>query len=359
MTGQSQFADYITRLRAFIAKCAPDDAAFAALARDLFALQYAHVPVYRDFCRHRGVAPTDHLDWASLPALPASAFRDYGVTSLPLAERAACFHSSGTTSHQPSQHFHNPASLGVYADSARTWFSHHFPDSAHHLFLSLIPSPQSAPHSSLARMMSFIRQPAEVLHTGHCAADGQWLVDVAATMDALAAQQPVRPVIILGTAFSFVHLCDALAAQQWRMQLPPGSCVMETGGYKGRSRELSRAQLHALISRTFGLPQRAIVCEYGMCELSSQAYDHVVGENAPRRFRFPPWARARVVSPETGRSVADGETGLLEIMDLANVHSVLAVQTADLAVKREDDFELIGRAAQSEPRGCSLAAANA
>jgi len=96
-----------------------------------------------------------------------------------------------------------------------------------------------------------------------------------------------------------------------------------------------------------------------MSELSSQAYDTVVGQSspaphAPRRFRFSPWTRVQIVSPETGREVVEGETGLIRVFDLANVASVLAVQTEDLAIRRGDGFEFIGRATGAEPRGCSL-----
>jgi hypothetical protein len=110
-----------------------------------------------------------------------------------------------------------------------------------------------------------------------------------------------------------------------------------------------------------GVPASNIICEYGMSELSSQAYlgsgvsDLGAGKDS-RAFRFPPWARAQVVSPETGREVADGEAGLIRVFDLANVFSVMAIQTEDLAVRRGDGFELIGRAKLAEPRGCSLMA---
>ena len=99
-----------------------------------------------------------------------------------------------------------------------------------------------------------------------------------------------------------------------------------------------------------------------MCELSSQAYDRQVRKSKgverdqARVFRFPPWARARIVSPENGRETAEGETGLIQAYDLANVRSVMAIQTEDLAVRRGEGFELIGRAASAEPRGCSLMA---
>jgi hypothetical protein len=140
---------------------------------------------------------------------------------------------------------------------------------------------------------------------------------------------------------------------------------------------LPKSELHALITERLGVPPSAILCEYGMSELSSQAYDvepegrarHSVraeviesASGAPRtdtpghrgNFQFPPWARAQIVSPETGHEVRDGETGLIRVFDVANVFSALAIQTEDLAIRRGEKFELIGRAELSEPRGCSL-----
>ena len=131
---------------------------------------------------------------------------------------------------------------------------------------------------------------------------------------------------------------------------------METGGYKNRSRVLPKKELHALITERLGVPASYILCEYGMSELSSQAYDTAIPDEPTtnRHFQFPPWARVQIISPETGQPVRAGEKGLLRIFDLANVFSVMAVQTEDLAIARGEHFELVGRAELSEPRGCSL-----
>jgi hypothetical protein len=163
-------------------------------------------------------------------------------------------------------------------------------------------------------------------------------------------------VTLLGTAFSFVHLLDFLGERNLPFRLPLGSRVMETGGYKNRSRAMPKSELHALITKQLGIPQSHIVCEYGMSELSSQAYDRKVGsqKSEVRRFQFPPWSRVQVISPETNREVGDGETGLIRVFDLANVFSVMAIQTEDLGVRHGDGFELLGRAQFAEPRGCSL-----
>jgi hypothetical protein len=192
-----------------------------------------------------------------------------------------------------------------------------------------------------------------------------------------------RPLILLGTAFNFVHLLDHFAATNMRYRLARGSRVLETGGYKGQSREVPKTELHASITKHLGIAPEYIVTEYGMSELSSQAYDCVAGEDVvqsprsnvqgrpnalshsptfslthSRLFHFPPWTRAQVISPETGMEVPEGETGLLRIFDLANVRSVMGIQTEDLAIRRGHGFELIGRATQAELRGCSLMSLN-
>jgi len=194
---------------------------------------------------------------------------------------------------------------------------------------------------------------------------GLWKLDMTGTASVIRETiSAARPLALLGTAFSFVHLLDNLVKSGIRWELPAGSRVLETGGYKGHSRSLPKEELHALIRGHLGIPETHIICEYGMSELSSQAYDKIAGRddadaNASAGLHsallhFPPWARAQIISPETGREVADGETGLIRIFDLANVHSAMAIQTEDLGVRRGDAFELVGRAAQSEARGCSL-----
>jgi hypothetical protein len=189
---------------------------------------------------------------------------------------------------------------------------------------------------------------------------GAWSLKEAGLHASLrSAVEAAQPVMLLGTAFSYVHLVDPLTVDGKVFRLPPGSRALETGGYKGRSRSLPKSELHQLIGERLGLAAGQIVCEYGMSELSSQAYDvgfaGAADSSQPtRRFQFPPWVRVRIVSPETGREVQDGETGLVRVLDLANLWSVAAVQTEDLAIRRGSGFELLGRAAATEVRGCSL-----
>jgi hypothetical protein len=296
------------------------------------------------------------------------------LTSLAPNERTAVFHSSGTTEQKPSRHFHNAQSLAVYEASLWTGFEQNILAGSefkiqNSKLMVLTPPPERVPHSSLVHMFEVVRQklggtsapasPPEFL--GRLAADGTWALDFTAALAALGSNSKFKiqnSKLILGTAFSFVHLLDFLTEKNLRFQLPDNSRIVETGGYKNRSRAMPKAQLHALITGWLGVARENIICEYGMSELSSQAYDLKIqnpkSKIQSRTFHFPPWARVQVVAPENGREVAESETGLIRVFDLANVFSVAAIQTEDLGIRRGDGFELIGRTQPAEPRGCSL-----
>jgi hypothetical protein len=333
---------------------------FDRLALALFSLQRQAVPIYRQFCERRNVPLDAICHWSQIPALPASAFRDFEVSAIPPGERRRVFHSSGTTGRAPSRHFHHTESLAVYEASLLPWFERHFFGAQSAPMQMVFMTPEDAPHSSLVQMFKTVRRHCgapDSAFTGRLERDGSWSLDfnqtLAVVREAVGANQPIG---LLGTAFSFVHLLEALQAEGKAFALPRGSRVMETGGYKGRSRELPKAQLREMITSLLGVPDAEIVAEYGMSELSSQAYDRVAADpsHPSGLFAFPPWVRTRLISPETGEAVEEGKTGLLRVFDLANIWSVMAVQTEDLAVGRAGGFELLGRAAAAAPRGCSL-----
>jgi len=375
------FSKFAARLREFMRGCeeelplkneglAPTDVGgyeeeFNALAQELFGLQFEYNGPYRRVCEARGVLPGSVGTWKEIPAVPTSAFKEFELTCLPVEVRTRVFHSSGTTEQRPSRHFHSAESLAVYEASCWTWFERQVrgqksevrSQGAEVRLLIPTPGPEEAPHSSLVHMLETVRRrmgAESKVFVGRVGADGSWRLDFEAALRALEGE---RPILLLGTAFSFVHLLDYLGEQELSFKLPAGSRVMETGGYKGRSRTLPKGELHRLISRRLGIPETQIVCEYGMSELSSQAYDRGArGEGrGAREFRFPPWARVQIISPETGKEVEAGETGLIRVFDLANVYSVMAIETEDLGVRRGGGgFELIGRTELAEARGCSL-----
>jgi hypothetical protein len=179
---------------------------------------------------------------------------------------------------------------------------------------------------------------------------------------------------LLGTSFSFVHWLDRLDQHGERYDLPKGSRLMDTGGYKGRTREIPAPTMRARYARRLGLDPAYCVNEYGMTELCSQYYDAslservaragdergtarqaAAGDGAPRRKVAPPWMRTRVVDPETLAPVVPGARGLLQHFDLANLGSVVAVQTEDVGCAVDDGIVVEGRAPAAPPRGCSIA----
>ena len=384
MSNISTFSDYAAQFRHFIAEHSTraasiasqstEEQPFLALALALFRLQWAGNAPYRRWCESLGIGSGQVSDWRQIPAVPTAAFKELELTSLPPHERTAMFCSSGTTGQRPSRHFHNAESLQLYEASLRPWFYTHFLTGTERSsalstrafaplprLLCLTPPPAAAPHSSLVYMFEAIsRAPAfagQAAFFGGVDASGAWVLDVNAALEALRiAVQTDQPVALLGTAFNFVHLLDQ--ANDLRLKLPAGSRLLETGGYKGRSRVIPKTELHRWMTTRLGVPPSHIVCEYGMCELSSQAYDLQVASAAvatpERTFQFPSWARVQIISPETGNELEEGQTGLIRVFDLANLRSVLAVQTEDLGVQRGAGFVLRGRAVQAEPRGCSL-----
>lgn len=368
------------RLREFIRRHSPDcppcdrlslaesETQFNTLALDLFALQYHAIPAYRALADSRGVNPDRARRWQDIPAVPTTGFKELELSSLPLKDRMAVFHSSGTTGQQHSRHFHSAESLAVYEASLKPWFQANLLGDLDDLvedgrmgpldkpgILSLTPPPADAPNSSLVHMMGTVISAfgsRDSLFAGRIGTDGVWELDIDRLLFALRKSMCAnRPLWLLGTAFNFVHLADHFIENSMRYRLAEGSRVMETGGYKGRSRSMPKGELHALITKHFGIPAPRIVTEYGMSELSSQAYE------SGGVLRFPPWARVRIINPETGADATEGGTGIVRIFDLANVWSVASIETGDLGIRRGDGFELIGRVAVAEPRGCSLMAA--
>jgi hypothetical protein len=379
----SELSSFAARLRDLIS-AGFQAGHFDSLALELFTLQYQHNAAYRKICDARGLTPAVVKDWPHITAVPTVAFKEMEMTSLAPSERNTVFHSSGTTAQTPSRHFHCAESLAVYEMSLWKWFEQSLfanpkPGIRNPELIIMTPTPEKAPNSSLVHMFETVRQKLggsscsadRIEFQGALAADGSWTLNFNTTIAALrgnAKGKTQNAKLILGTAFSFVHLLDYLAKHHLRLRLPVGSRVMETGGYKNRSRTMPKTELHSLITERLGVPLENIICEYGMSELSSQAYSATSGKwqvtlsdahychpsLATRHFQFPPWARVQIISPETGREVGECETGLIRIFDLANVFSVAAIQTEDLAIRRGDAFELIGRAELAESRGCSL-----
>jgi len=311
------------------------------LALELFAWQFARVPEFRRLCEGHDVTPARLRSWSEIPAMPQQLFKRARLFAHRDATPQSVYETSGTTTGEPGRQYLLRTDIyeAVAVEGARrAGFFEDAPD-----FHFIATSPHEAPHSSLSAMFGFWNR-AMTRGRGRFAMDERGFATL--RHDLARAR---RPVALCGTAFGFVHFLDALPAP---LPLPRGSRLLETGGFKGRVREIPKPELYAQLARTFCVPESAIWNEYGMSELSSQAYAHGTGG----LHATPPWARVLVVDPATGHEVSVGHEGLVRWIDLANVDSVLSLQTLDRAERTSRGFRLIGRLPRTEPRGCSLGA---
>ncbi len=335
------------------------DEQFNTLALRLFAYQYVANLPYQHFCQRRRKTPDTVQHWQQIPAVPIGAFKELTLSCIPPEQAEAVWMSSGTTN--PSKRSrHYQARLAIYNASMLPNFAAHvLPDGARLRMLVLNPPRTALPNSSLAHYLHL------VCETFGAAASrfvfDEHGLDVPALASSLrAAEASGQPVCLLGTSFAFVHALDTFAASGATFHLPAGSRIMDTGGFKGQSRELSRDELYALFAHTFGVALTHCVNMYGMSEFSSQFLDNTLraawqGRRVPLAKENPPWTRTLVVDPDTLEPVAAGERGLLVHVDLANRNSVIAILTEDVGAEVEGGFWLFGRALGSEARGCSVA----
>ncbi|HEY3285432.1 MAG TPA: long-chain fatty acid--CoA ligase [Armatimonadota bacterium] len=332
------------------------EGSFDEIVRQVFAYQYERNVAYQRLCDARGVAPRSLEDWHQIPAVPVRAFKAMDLACEPLEQAEAVFESSGTTlgAHSRSRHF--LFGLELYRASVVTHFRPYLiPDRERMVCRVLLPSSAEAPSSSLSRMMEFVLDAFGAEGSRHYVVGGGLLVDE--LLRDLSG--PTEPQMLLGASFSFVHLLDAMASRGMALALPEGSRLMDTGGYKGRSREVPREELLAAYAARLGLDPALCVNEYGMCEMTSQFYeaslrDRLGGRSPSRWLKAPPWVRTQALDPATLRPVEPGEVGLLQHVDLANRGSVMAILTEDLGRVTQEGVQVFGRASTAEAKGCSI-----
>lgn len=331
------------------------DEEFDRLAREAFVFQFERCAPYRAYCENLKLTPQCVAHWKEIPAVPTSAFKEFALTCFPVEEAMAEFHTSGTTWEKSGKHYLR--TLELYEAAIRPSFARHLlPEGARLPMMVLTPSPGEARHSSLSYMMGVVMREFGAEDSAYYV-EGEQLMVEKLVQNLCEAQWAHQPVFLLGTAFAFVHLFDHLAEKNVRLELSAGSRAMETGGFKGRSREIPKAELYSLFERFLGIPKARVVNEYGMTELSTQFYDltmQVVRQTDVKET--PPWARVAIIDPNSGREAANEERGLIRVCDLANLWSMMCVQTEDLGIARQNGFEVLGRVAHAEVRGCSLTA---
>lgn len=333
-----------------------DEDDFRTLALEIYARQYEAGDFYRDFCQRRGVRPEDVVDWRDIPAVPTAAFKETHIGTFPVEDAAEIFLSSRTTGNLPSRHALRRPEL-YHAALLENFRLHVVPRTNRPTFVLLFPSLEELPDSSLGHMLDFVARNLSGAPGHTVVRDGTLDTDAFET----AVERLAGPACLLGTTYSFLHLFEHLDRSDRQLRLPDGSGAMETGGLKGRAPGQSRDRYLDGFRRCLGIDPDRVVGEYGMTELSSQFYEdhHRRGSaradpSGPPVFVGPPWTRTRVIDPATGFEVESG-AGVLVHYDLANVDSVMAVQTDDLGSPVPGGFELWGRVPGAEARGCSFA----
>lgn len=346
-------ADIVSELLTFIAGEDTGEEAFDALALRLFAYQFERNAPFRKFALARGKTPKTVRRWSDLPAVPINAFKTLDLTCAPPADAAAVFMTSGTTQGGLRGKSHH-STLEVYDASMRRNFKDRFMAGADRLAMGILfPSPSVMPNSSLAHYLELARRhfgaPESVHLVGEAGVDFDRLID-----DLKQAEASGRAYALLGASFSFVHVLDELERRGERFRLPPGSRLLDTGGFKGQSRELEPDAFYDALSQAFGVSRGDCMNMYGMTELSTQFYDD---GNAvcPSVKSGPHWIRSRVVDPLTGASLPKGTTGVLAHTDLAHFNICTTILTEDAGVEVDGGFLLLGRVCGAEAQGCSMA----
>ncbi|MDP3273693.1 MAG: acyl-protein synthetase [Deltaproteobacteria bacterium] len=294
--------------------------------------------------------------YGALVGLPVEVFASARIACFLPEQTQRTFLTSGTTGDVRGAHAF--ASLGLYEQGALAMGSRYLLTAPRYALVYLAEAPEANPHSSLSAMLEMFaaRQALEFAdESGALWGIREGALAAEVVREALVrACAGTRPVALLGASFAFVHLWDALG-EGWRCALPAGSVVMPTGGFKGRSRVLAMSDFFDEITERFGVARADIVQEYGMTELSSQAYEAHREGVAPGRYVTPPWMRIEAVDLETLEVLPQGQQGLLRVVDLANLGSCVVLQTADLGVVHADGVEVLGRMRGAAPRGCARA----
>ncbi len=308
---------------------------FEAMALELFEAHYHHNLVYRKYCDLLKINPKkiNHSD--NIPFLPIQFFKTQTV-ALEGFSFVDFFKSSGTTSEITSKH--HIVDFGIYDESLLKGFEHFFGNPQKYCFLSLLPNYLEQGNSSLIYMIEKLNEASGHPENGFYLNNQDELLQ---TLQRLEKQG--QPTILFGVTYALLDLTEKA-----KLNLNH-TTVFETGGMKGRRKEMVREELHALLCERFGVA--SIYSEYGMTELFSQAYSSGNGI-----YNCPPWMKILIRETNNPLQLAkDGATGGINVIDFANLYSCPFIATQDLGKLRPDGkFEVLGRFDNSDVRGCNL-----
>ncbi len=308
---------------------------FNALALSIYKYQYRTNKTYHKFCSYLGKTESNVTQIKDIPFLPIQFFKSHNIISGNNTPKTV-FTSSGTTGNQTSKHY--VTDLSIYEKSYSSAFKHFYGDIKDYCVLALLPSYLEREGSSLIYMAN------DLIKKSKHPESGFYLNQIDALREKLIALEAKKTkILLLGVSFALLDLIEGTPLQ---LKHP---IIMETGGMKGKRKELIRDELHAILKEGFGVQH--IHSEYGMTELLSQAYSKGNG-----LFKTPPWMKILIRDTEDPLTYqTTGKTGGINIIDLANINSCSFIATQDLGKIYEDNqFEVLGRFDNSDIRGCNL-----
>ena len=308
---------------------------FKQVAFSVFRHQFENNKVYRSFCDLLYIHPSDVHTLEDIPFLPIEFFKSKKIISS-LEEVQEVFTSSGTTGSVTSKHY--VSDIEFYKESYLKGFAHFYGNIEDYAVLALLPNYLERKGSSLVYMVADLIQRSKNKKSGFYLNNIEELAKKLIKID-----QKGQKTLLIGVSFALMGLIEKC---QFELK---NTIIMETGGMKGRRKELVRNELHALLQQGFGV--KNIHSEYGMTELLSQGYSNGNGV-----FETPPWMKVITRDPEDALSIQkNGKTGGINIIDLANYNSCAFIATQDLGkVHQNGTFEIIGRFDNSDIRGCNL-----
>ena len=308
---------------------------FEAEALKIFRHQAKNNKVYKQFLDLIKIDPLTVHNTVNIPFLPVEFFKSHQILSSK-DNVARIFSSSGTTGTVQSQHF--VTDLNIYEESFKKGFEYFYGNIENYTVLALLPGYLEREGSSLIYMVDHMIKDSRSENSGFYLNELDQLSELLTTLDSTG-----KKVLLIGVTYA---LLDLIENHSFKLS---NTVVMETGGMKGKRKEMIRSELHEILSKGFG--QADIHSEYGMTELLSQAYSKGGGV-----FQTPPWMKIMIRDTEDPfHNLADGRTGGINIIDLANINSCSFIATQDLGRTIGDDkFEILGRFDHSDIRGCNL-----
>jgi len=308
---------------------------FEKIALKVFRFQYDNNVVYREFCQYLNVEKHDVKSLQQIPFLPIQFFKSHEVLSSE-EKIQETFTSSGTTGMTTSRHL--VTDITLYEESYRKAFSEFYGNIENYAVLALLPSYLDREGSSLIYMVDDLIKLSNHPESGFYLNNYDELIQKLIELDSSGEN-----IILIGVTYA---LLDLIEKQNFQLK---NTIIMETGGMKGRRKEMIREELHDLLCKGFGVD--AIHSEYGMTELLSQAYS--LGHGV---FECPNWMQILIRDTEDALSyIENGKTGGINVIDLANINSCSFIATQDLGKKKPNNsFEVLGRFDNSDIRGCNL-----